>query len=292
MRILVAGCGWLGSAVAAALAARGDIAIGVRRSAGEPALRRSGVETFAADLEDPRAMASLPADVDAIVACQAAGNGTAEAYERAYIRVTGNLLDCAARRRLRAFVYTGSTGVFGQRDGGTVDEATPPLPTSPTAAVLARAERLVLDAGGATGGVPACVLRLSGLYGPERYGLIERVRSGRLGLGAGDGRFMNFCHREDAVRAVLGALDAGRPGAAYHASDAAPTRQCDVVRWVAARLGIDPAIRAADEPPPPGGRNAANRRVLADSSRAELGLALAYPSFREGLAAGFESERS
>lgn len=291
MKILVAGCGWLGSAVAAALAARGDIAIGVRRSAGDPALRRSGVETFAADLEDPSAIASLATDVDAIVACQSADSGTPEAYERAYVRVTANLLEFAAGRRLRAFVFTGSTGVFGQDDGGDVDEATPPLPTTPTAAVLARAERLVLDAAGAAGGVPACVLRLSGLYGPQRYGLIERVRSGRLGLGAGDARFMNFCHREDAVRAVLGALDVGRPGAAYHASDAAPTRQCDVVRWVAARLGIDPALRAADQAPR-GGRNAANRRVIAESSRAELGLALAYPSFREGLAAGFKSERS
>jgi nucleoside-diphosphate-sugar epimerase len=79
------------------------------------------------------------------------------------------------------------------------------------------------------------------------------------------------------VSAVLAALERGRPGAIYHASDAEPLRRREVVEWIAARLGIAPP--RADRPPP----SAANRRVLAERSRAELAVSLRYPSLRDGL---------
>lgn len=129
-------------------------------------------------------------------------------------------------------------------------------------------------------GAPARLVRLSGLYGPGRAGIIERVRSGALALGPGDRAWMNFCHREDAVRAVLAALDRGAPRAVYHASDAGPAPRAEVVRWIAARLGVAPATRAEA-----GGRApAADRRILAERTRASLGLTLAFPTFRDGLA--------
>jgi nucleoside-diphosphate-sugar epimerase len=94
---------------------------------------------------------------------------------------------------------------------------------------------------------------------------------------------MNFCHQDDAVAAVLAALDRGRGGAVYHASDAEPMRRRDVVAFVAGRLGI-PQPRAAAAPALAGGAAGAHRRVLAARTRAELGLALRWPSLREGLA--------
>jgi nucleoside-diphosphate-sugar epimerase len=89
---------------------------------------------------------------------------------------------------------------------------------------------------------------------------------------------MNFCHLDDAVAFVLGALDRGRPGAVYHGSDAHPARRREVVAWVAERLGLPPP-RAASAPPGP------DRRILSARTRAALGVSLAFPSFREGFAA-------
>ncbi len=276
----MAGCGWLGAAVARACLSRGDRVTAVRRDpARAEALRAMGAEPLALDLCDPAAAERLPAGVEAVVACQAAGADGVEPYRRAYLDANRTLLEAARRAGARAFVYTGSTGVFGQRDGGDVDEATPPAPAGPAAEVLLEAERLVL---GAAPDLAACVVRLSGLYGPGRAGILDRVRRGALALGLGDDAWMNFCHLDDAVTAVLAALRRGRPGAIYHGTDAAPARRREVVTWIAGRLEI-PAPRGEESAGPAGARGGANRRVLGERSRAELGLALRYPSFREGL---------
>ncbi|HSN89621.1 MAG TPA: NAD-dependent epimerase/dehydratase family protein [Anaeromyxobacteraceae bacterium] len=277
MHVLVAGCGWLGTALGRALCARGDRVTGIRRDPGRAAaLRAAGIEPLPLDLSAPGAPGHLPSDLDAIVACQSSGADTEAAYRSAYVEANRTLLAHAARRPLRAFVYTGSTGVFGQRDGGDVDERTPTAPSGPTASVLVEAERLVLSAAGR--GTPASIVRLSGLYGPGRAGLADRVRTGRLALGPGDEAWMNFCHLDDAVTFVLAALDRGRPGAVYHGSDAHPARRREVVTWIAARLGMEPP---RGEAPPAG----PDRRILSASTRAELDVALAWPTFREGFAA-------
>jgi nucleoside-diphosphate-sugar epimerase len=276
MHVLVAGCGWLGTALARALLAGGHRVTGVRRDAARAsALREEGIVPLALDLAAPGAGAALPADLDAIVACQSSGADTPDAYRAAYVEATRTLLAAAARRGA-PLVYTGSTGVFGQRDGGDVDERTPPAPSGPTAEVLVEAERAVL--GAAAAGARACLVRLSGLYGPGRTGLLDRVRAGRLALGPGDDAWMNFCHRDDAVAFVLAALARGEPGRAYHGSDAAPARRREVVAWVSARLGIPPPV-ASSAPPGP------NRRILSEWTRGALGVTLAYPSFRDGFAA-------
>jgi len=276
MHVLIAGCGWLGTALADALVARGDRVSGVRRDPRRAeALRVLGVEPVAVDLATPGVEAVLPADLDAIVACQSAGADSAEAYRAAYVDANRALLAAAARGGGLALVYTGSTGVFGQHDGRDVDEAAAPVTSGATGEVLAEAEGLVLAAAGR--GVPARIVRLSGLYGPGRAGILDRVRAGRLALGPGDGAWMNFCHRDDAVAFVLAALDRGAAGAIYHASDAAPARRREVVEWISGRLGIPPPRSEATPPGP-------DRRILSVRSREALGVTLRWPSFREGLA--------
>lgn len=275
MHVLVAGCGWLGTAIARALLSRGDRVTGVRRDpARAAALAALGVTPLALDLTGKDAAAALPADLDGIVACQAAGADSPEAYRAAYLDANAALLAAAERTGAR-LVYTGSTGVFGQRDGSEVDERTPVAPASATAQILAEAEERVRIAAGRGG--RACVVRLSGLYGPGRFGIIERVRSGRLALGPGDGAWMSFCHQADAVAFVLAALARGAPGETYHGSDASPARRREVVSWIAGRLGIAPP---RSEQPAAG----PDRRIASAWTREQLGVALAYPSFREGLA--------
>jgi nucleoside-diphosphate-sugar epimerase len=279
MHVLVAGAGWLGSALSRALAGQGHRVTALRRDpARAAALASPGVEPMALDLCAPGAAERLPRDLDAVVACQSAGADGPEAYRRAYLYATRTLLDgLRASRRAAVLVYTGSTGVFGQRDGSDVDEETPPAPASPAAEVLVAAERLVLGAGAPD--LRCAVLRLSGLYGPGRNWPVERVRGGQIALGPGDGAWLNLCHLDDAVSAVVAVLERGAPGHVYHATDAEPVRRRDLATWVAGRLGIPPPRL------PEGTRAPAlpDRRIHAERSRAELGLSLAHPSFREGL---------
>jgi nucleoside-diphosphate-sugar epimerase len=275
MHVLIAGCGWLGSEIARRVVAGGGRVTAVRRDpVRAEALRAAGVEPLVLDLAAKGAEGRLP-QADAVVACQAAGGDSPQAYRLAYLEATQRLLASAARSGAR-LVYTGSTGVFGQRDGSDVDERTPPAPASAVAEVLVEAEEELLAA--ARSGVGACVVRLSGLYGPGRAGILERVRGGLLALGPGDQAWMNFCHLDDAAATVLAALAKAEPGAILHASDASPAPRREVVCWVAERLGVSPH---RDDAPYLG----PNRRVLADGSRQLLGLELAHRSFREGLSA-------
>ena len=274
MHVLVAGCGWLGTAIAARLLARGDRVTGVRTDPDRAQeLRALGIEPLALDLADPAAADRIPAGVEAILALQAARGGSDDAYRRAYLQANATLLRTARRPGLKALVYSGSTGIFAQRDGSDVDETSPPAPEAGTSAVLAEAERLLLDAAGER--LPVRIVRLSGLYGPGRTGLIGRVRSGALALGPGDGAWMNFCHLDDATAAIIAALDRGRDGAVYHATDARPLRRREVVAHVAARLGIPPPVGA--------GWTGPDRRILGAATRAELGLELRWPTLFEGL---------
>jgi nucleoside-diphosphate-sugar epimerase len=275
MHVLVAGCGWLGTEIARRLVEGGARVTGIRRDPGRAeSLAGLGVAPLALDLAAAGAAESLPA-ADAIVACQSASGDGEAAYRAAYVDANRALLSAALRTGARAFVYTGSTGVFGQRDGSDVGEATEPAPSCATGRVLVEAERLVTEA--ARTGLRASVLRLSGLYGPGRSGIVARVRSGALALGPGDGAWMNFCHRDDAATFVLAALERAAPGAIHHGSDAEPARRHEVVERIARRVGIEP--RRAE-----GGAPGPNRRILSAATREALGVTLAFPSFRDGLA--------
>ncbi len=280
MHVLVAGAGWLGRIVARRLAEGGHRVTAVRRDpALAAALASPGVEPLALDLSAPGAWERLPGDLDAVVACQSPGGAGLPAYRRAYVDCNRLLLEGLRRAgRPATLLYTSSTGVFGQRDGGEVDEETPPLPTSAESEVLVEAEQLVLA--GAGPGVRGLVLRLSGLYGPGRYWPLDRVRSGHIALGPGDGAWLNLCHLEDAASAVLAGLSRGAAGRVYHATDAEPVRRRDLARWVSGRLGTPPPRLPADAQAPP----MPDRRVRGERSREELGLVLRFPTFREGLA--------
>ena len=277
MHVLVAGPGWVGIEIVRALVARGHRVTAVRRSeAGKAEIVAAGARPLLLDLSAPSSVEALPAGVDAIISCVAPSGSGIEDYRRTYLDANRNLIAYVDTNPLQAFIYTGSTGVFERNDGGDVEESTPPSPESDTGRVLATAEQFVLAAG--ANKVRACVVRLSGLYGPGRAGVIDRVRTGRLTLGPGDDAWMNFCHRDDAVALVLAVLDAGTRSGIYHGSDAFPTRRRDVVSWIAEHLGIEPPRATATTE-----ARAPNRRVLGVATRRELGVGLRYPSFRDGL---------
>lgn len=280
MHHLVAGCGWLGSEIARRLVARGDrVTALVRTEESARRLRALGLEARTVELTADGALSDLAPGFDGVVGAVSAPGPTVDDYRLAYVDATRIVLGSEAAIGV-PYVYVSSTGVFGQSDGSWVNEATPASPADAKGEVLLAAERLVLDTAGHA--ARPVVVRCSGLYGPGRSGVVERVRSGALTWGPGDDAWMNFCHRDDAAAAVIAALDRGRPGAIYHATDASPATRHEVVAWIAARLGIRPrpgeAGGAAPEPSRP------NRRVSGEATRGELGVELTYPGFREGLA--------
>lgn len=267
-RVLIAGCGYVGTALGESLAQRGHSVFGARRT---PGVIAPGVASVTVDVTAPLEPSSLPDAIDTVVYAVAADSRDESDYRRAYVTGVENLLATLRRRRdpIRRFVLLSSTGVYGQTDGRWVDEDTP-TESRGTGAILEEGERTALAAE-----VPAVVLRLGGIYGPGRLSLIDRVRAGAAGCPAGAPQYTNRMHRDDIVAAVEHILDLPTPAPLYLGVDDEPADTATVVRWLAAELA---APEPKTVPAEPGRPNKRCRNRLLRAS----GFALRFPTFREG----------
>jgi nucleoside-diphosphate-sugar epimerase len=274
--ILIAGCGYVGTALGVRLAAAGHVVWGLRRSAlGLP----PSIRHVAADLTAPETLQRLPSALD-VVFYSAAPNGSDEAAYRAiYVDGLRHLLEALRRQRQkpRRVLFTSSTAVHAQSAGEWVDEASPTEPSHFTGSQVLEGERLLLG-----GPFPATVLRLGGIYGPGRTSLIDRVRQGLVACRDGPALYTNRIHRDDCADALQHLMTLAEPGAIYLGVDHEPADQCEVLRWLAARLGAPPprveAWSGVDSR-----RHRTNKRCR-NTKLVSSGYVFHYPTYREGYA--------
>ncbi len=142
-------------------------------------------------------------------------------------------------RGLRWLGYLSTTGVYGDRGGGWVDERTPPAPGQPRSRRRLAAEQAWRALAGDR--VALDLFRVAGIYGPGRSAL-DDVRAGRARRVAKPGHAFGHIHRDDIVGAVLAAAIQDRPAGVrvLHLSDDLPAEPSDMVAEAAALLGVPP----------------------------------------------------
>jgi nucleoside-diphosphate-sugar epimerase len=283
MRVLIVGCGYIGLPLGAALGRQKHHVFGLCRSpSGEEAIRKSGITPLLADITQPKALAMLPSGYDRVVHCVASGGGNAEEYRRLYVDGTRNLLRwLGSGPPPDQIIYTSSTNVYGQNDGSWVDECSAMEPSSDTARILVEAEQLVLSRTNDFAGV---VLRLAGIYGPDRGHWFKQFLRDQAELEAGGERILNMIHREDVIGCILAAFERGRPGELYNAVDDEPVSQLHFFEWLADKLE-KPMPPMDTAPSGERKRGATNKKVSNRKLKAEFGYEFKYPTFREGYAA-------
>lgn len=284
MSTLIVGCGYLGRRVGRLLARRGEPVWGTVRSQARAAeLAAEGIEPVLADVLDPGSLAGLP-QADRVLYCVGFDRGSGAPLRAVAVAGLRDLL-MRLPGTVGRLVYAGTTGVYGQEDGGWVDEESPAEPRHESGRVALEAEGVV-QAFAAERRLTAVVVRFAGLYGPGRI-----IRRAALAAGeaiAGDPRgFLNLIHIDDAATAAVAALGRDRPGPLYLAGDDRPVRRCEYYERAAELLG---APRPRFEPLAAGDR--ANRRVANRRIKAELDLTLAYPDIQTGLPAALAAERA
>jgi nucleoside-diphosphate-sugar epimerase len=194
------------------------------------------------------------------------------------------LVEWLAPHPLKKFVYTSSTSVYAQNDGSQVKESSPTEPSAETSKILVETEKTLLAAV-AELKFPAVILRVAGIYGPDRGHWFKQFMSDTAHLEGDGSRCLNMIHRDDLIGCIIAALKSGRAGEIYNAVDDEPVSQLHFFQWLA---------QAVDKPLPPSApenpdairrRGVTNKRVSNRKLKMELGHRFKYPTFRQGYSA-------
>ncbi|MDT3719420.1 NAD-dependent epimerase/dehydratase family protein [Pseudomonas oryzihabitans] len=277
--ILIAGCGDVGSRLGLQLVAQGHRVYGLRRNV---AALPAELLPVAGDLADARPPSAWPREpLDQVVYATAATDHDEAGYRAAYVDGLRHLLGwlSACGQHPQRLLFVSSSGVYAQQDGAWIDETAPAEPQRFSGRLLREAEDLALGSG-----IPATVVRLTGIYGPGREALLRQVRAGARAARQPP-LYGNRIHVEDAAGLLALLLQRDREGVAldelYLGVDDDPAPLDEVVDWLRARLGISFWSDAAEL------RRAGSKRCRNARARA-LGWEPRFPSYREGYAAILE----
>jgi nucleoside-diphosphate-sugar epimerase len=270
-QIVIAGCGFLGEAAAGFFLEAGWRVLGL--CATEESAARLADRPFPVAVVDISKPITAPVGwerPDIVVHCASSGRGGADAYRAVYRDGLEHLRDAFSPRRL---IFTGSTSVYSQVDGGWVTEDSPAEPDRETGRVLLEAEKVALEAGGV-------VARLAGIYGPGRSVLLKKFLEGSAVLEAGGNRWINQIHRDDGARALLQLARDEAAAGIYNVCDDTPTTQREIYGWIADHL---------NRPLPPEGPADLNRKRgwtskrISNARLRSLGWSPRYPGYRDAL---------
>jgi nucleoside-diphosphate-sugar epimerase len=279
--LLSLGHGYTARAFGRRLIAQGWRVIGTTRSEDAAAeMRAEGAEPAIWPPADPVALA---AEATHVLASAAPGR---DGIDPVLAVMQGALT--ARRGAIQWAGYLSTTAVYGDTGGAWVDE------TAPLAPSTARGHaRVAAEAAWSALGLPLHIFRLAGIYGPGR-GPFQKVRDGQARRVIKPGQVFGRIHVDDIATVLEASLARPRPGAAYNVCDDLPAPPEDVIAEAATLLGlpIPPAVDFADAEMTPMARSfyaeckRTSNRLLHD----ELGVALAYPSYREGLRALLDTD--
>lgn len=269
-RVLVAGCGDVGTRVARLMHDSGAKVWGLRRS---DAALPDGITSLQADLADADSLRHLPECIDQLVYLPSPDTRDRATYRQVFVQGLHNLLHALDKRRLQRIVFVSSSAVYGDHGGAWVDEATPAAPLGFNGEVLREAEQWLAECD-----QPATVLRLAGLYGPGRTGLFDRLRSGRTRVRRAPPFWSNRIHVEDAAATIVHILALPDPAALYLGVDDTPLPIAELYGAIANGLGVP---EPTEGPAPQG---IGNKR-LSNARLRKSGFVPRWPDSRAGYAA-------
>lgn len=285
---LIFGCGYLGQRVAERWLAVGDRVVAVTRSPERAnALAQLGIEPVVADITQIESLrARLPECQTCLFAVGFDRSGRSASIGEVYAGGMRNVLQVLPSS-IGRFLYISTTGVYGGAGGEWVDEQTPPSPTREGGIASLNAENALRGSPLADRGV---VLRLAGIYGPDRVPFLELMRRGEA-VPASPTGWLNLIHVQDAAEICISVSHQPEPQPLYCVSDGAPAPRADYYAEVARLVGGPPPVFVPPDPGSPRAlRASADKRVSNKLLVSDLNLRLRYPDYRVGLATILGSE--
>ncbi len=281
--LLSIGHGYSAEALARILLPRGWTVIGTTRRAARAAeIAATGAQAVVWPGADIGAALNRATHVLSSVAPETTGGPDSDPV----LAAAGDALAGAAPH-LRWVGYLSTTGVYGDHQGGWVDETTPLTPATERGRARVAAEA-AWRALASRSGMPLHIFRLAGIYGPGR-GPFEKLRDGTARRIVKPGQVFSRIHAEDIAQVLAASMARPYPGAIYNVCDDDPAPPEDVFAEAARLLGLPlpeaVAFAAAELSPMAASFYAESKRVRNDRIKRDLGVVLRYPTYREGLAA-------
>ncbi len=267
-KILIVGCGAIGSVLAEVLSNQGHQVTGLKRNPPGPSGEGDGVQYVAADISMPSELANLDADFTQVFFIVSPDGRNEASYRGVYETGLNNLLDKLPKAH---WLMVSSTSVYGQTQGEWVDEESIAEPDNMPSCLIRQAEQRL------TAFNPDnIVVRFSGIYGPGREYLLRQALQ-TPDIQQSPPYYTNRIHQQDCVGVLVFLLEQYLEGRAldqyYLASDDDTAPTWEVMTWIAEQLHCSP--------PSPAVGAGMNKRCSNDRLKA-LGYQFQYPSYKDG----------
>ena len=259
--VIIFGCGYIGSELAKVCLGKGwSVTALTRNLETSDKIRQMGVQVYTGKLESDSWWEKITGSYDFVINTVGAASPSVQGYEQSYLHGMRSILGWIVKggRSLQSLLFTSSSSVYPQADGSLVNEESSTKGVPERGRILLAAENECLS------GIPQIafkrnVIRFSGLYGPGRHLLVDKIREGEPMGGCPD-RYLNLLHRDDAVSAILSVLNSAGGSGIFNACDGQHATRGQIARWVANRLGVPAPVFTGT-----GSDRGGNRRV--DSSK-------------------------
>ena len=269
-KVVFIGCGDIATRAALKLQSGGTEVLGVRRNTND---LPEELPAKSADVLNPSSLRFLrDTDATTIVYSLAAGSFDEESYLNAYVHGLHNTIEASDFTHVKRLIFISSTAVYHQNDGSLVDELSPTLPQRFNGKIMLQAEKLALATGAGT------ALRLSGIYGPGRLRLIDRVRNGQCS-DEDSATWSNRIHSEDCAGVIAHLINQDTLPEVVLGSDSLPATSVEVETFIAKQLGIvkQYAAPAGNRPKRIAGSKRCNNQLLLST-----GYHFIHPDYQSG----------
>lgn len=272
-KILIVGCGDIGTRLAILLSDLGHHVLGIKRKPTES--DNKNLQFMAVDILQIECLKQLELDYNVVFFMPTPDDRTLKSYEDIYIHGLGNLLQLFSGAKHKPdFFFISSTSVYGQQQGEWVNEDSPTEPLKQTARTIVTAEQLIWQYNPNN-----TVVRFSGIYGPGRTHLLKKLDSSNK-IQSNPPYFSNRIHQDDCARVLSFLLNRVLKGESlkpcYLASDDDPASLYSVLSWLAEQTG-KPLPQQLEY----GSGQNQNKRCQ-NTRLKQLGYRFIYPNYRIG----------
>jgi len=267
-KILIIGCGAIGTELASVLTKLGHTVTGVKRN---PPPGNATIDYVRADIRLATDFEQLPTDFDQLFFIVSADGRTEASYRDVYEIGLNNILQKFAHIPC---IFVSSTSVYGQSQGEWVNENSPSQPDNLNSQLIRQAEQHVIAVNSQN-----IIVRFSGIYGTGREYLINKAKQSPI-IQHTPPYFTNRIHQDDCIQVLAFLLEKKSASVKlenyYLASDDDPAPMYEVISWLAEQLNCPaPIIK-------PAARNDTQNKRCSNQRLKALGYVFRYPSYKDG----------